>query len=57
MTVQITDSAGNTIEINEDINVSRPLSLVKGAHAESLLRISDSAGTSLIDDTYNKNLK
>lgn len=57
MTVQITDSAGNTIDINEDINVSRPLSFVKGAHAESLLRISDSAGTSLIDDTYNKNLK
>jgi len=57
MTVQITDSAGNMIEVNENVNVSRPLSLLKWPHAESLLHISDTAGTSLIDDTYNKSLK
>ncbi|EKD29456.1 MAG: PKD protein, partial [uncultured bacterium (gcode 4)] len=57
VTIQIRDSAGNMVEISEDINVSPPLSFVKWPHAESLLKISDSTEKSLIDDTYSKSLK
>ncbi|MDP2104049.1 MAG: PKD domain-containing protein, partial [Candidatus Gracilibacteria bacterium] len=57
VTIQIRDSAGNMVEISENINVAPPLSFVKGPHAESLLKISDSTEKSLIDDTYSKSLK
>lgn len=55
--VQITDSAGNIIEVNERINISHPLNLLKWSHAESLLKITDTTGKSLIDGAYDKSLK
>lgn len=57
VTVMITDSAGNIIPLEVKIDISRPMDFVKSTHAQSLLKISDSLHPSLIDDTYDENLK
>lgn len=57
MKVILTDSAGNTTELNDDFSILRPLKFVKGLHTESLLKVTDTSGKSLIDDTYDKSLR
>ena len=53
----MTDSAGNTTELSEEFDILSPLKFIRGTSAESLLKIADTSGRSLIDNTYNKPLK
>jgi chitodextrinase len=59
VSVKITDFAGNTYELLDEFNLLRPLKLAtlkKDNHVvtNSLLKVTDSNGNSLINDTYNK---
>lgn len=56
VSVVITDSAGNTTELVENIVGSSPLKLTRSPHAESFLEILDPKDKSVLDNTYNKPL-
>lgn len=57
ITLILNDSAGNTTELNDTFTILRPLKLTKGSQAESLLKITDTSGKSLIGNSYSKPLK
>lgn len=57
MSLFLTDSAGNITELKDNFSMLHPLKFVKEAHSESLLKITDTSGKSLIDDTFSKSLK
>jgi hypothetical protein len=57
VTLLVHDSAGNITEFKDEFSIPHPLTFVPGPLAESLLKISDNFGTSLIDNTYDKSLK
>lgn len=57
ITLILNDSAGNITELNDNFSILHPLKLTKGMQAESLLKITDTSGKSLIDNTYNNPLK
>lgn len=56
MTVFLIDSSGHTKPISKDLSILRPLKLVKGLYTESLLKITNTSGKSILDDTYDKSL-
>lgn len=55
--VLLTDSTGNITELNESFSMMSPLKLTKGTAAESLLKIIDTSGESLMEKSYNASLK
>lgn len=57
VSVLLTDSAGNTTELRETLSILHPLQFVKGTQAESLLKVTDPLGKSLLEDTYSKALQ
>lgn len=57
VTLMLNDSAGNITELNDSFSILPPLKFTRGTRAESLLKITDTSGRSLIDNTYNKALK
>lgn len=57
VTLFLNDSAGNTTELHDNFSMLHPLEFTKGSRAESLLKITDTFGKSLLDDTYSKSLR
>lgn len=54
--VLLTDSAGNVTEIVDAFSILRPLKFTQGSATESLLKVHDISGKSLIDGTYSRSL-
>ncbi|MDQ1343779.1 MAG: hypothetical protein QG650_499, partial [Patescibacteria group bacterium] len=53
-TVYLTDAAGNTVDIESEFVIKRPLILMRSEGDEPLLRVSDSSDTNLLKDTYDR---
>lgn len=57
ITLVLTDSSANITELTDSFSVLPPLKFTKGSAAESLLKITNTTGKSLIDGTYTPSLK
>ncbi|NDK19806.1 PKD domain-containing protein [Candidatus Gracilibacteria bacterium] len=62
MTLILSDSAGGTTELKDNFSILQPMQLINGGdgkttYSPSLLKIKDTTGKSLIENTYNRSIK
>ncbi|MFZ4461419.1 MAG: hypothetical protein ACOYN2_02515 [Patescibacteria group bacterium] len=51
------DTAGNTVTVTERITIKAPLALIRNSNSDSMIKVTNDSGESLLKGTYNSDLR
>lgn len=51
------DTAGNTVTISDKITIKAPLTLIKNSNSDSMIKVTNETGESLLQGTYNADIR